>query len=106
MKSIYLLVASLGFAATASAQFSVSSGAGDLIPAAGSTGANAGWDAANLDYDLTLAVAPGFASVNVPVGVTSIDSIVIDDLTHTWSGDTMGVLRDPTGVGHLNPDYS
>ncbi len=101
MKGIFLLAAALGLTASANAQFSVSSGGGDLIPAAGSTGGAGGWDGANLDHDLTLAVAPGTASVNVPVAVTCIDSVVLDGLNHTWAGDTLAILRDPNDVGYV-----
>ncbi len=100
MKGIFLLAAALGLTASANAQFSVSSGGGDLIPATG-TGGPAGWDGANLDHDLTLAFAPGTASVNVPVAVTCIDSVVLDGLAHTWAGDTMAILRDPNDVGYV-----
>jgi hypothetical protein len=101
MKNLFLLVAALGLATSANAQFSVSSGAGDTIPAAGATGGPGGWDPANVDHDLISALAPGFASVMVPNAVTCIDSVVLDGLTHTWVGDTMGILRDPNGVGYV-----
>ncbi len=102
MKKFFLLAAALGLATSANAQFSVSSGGGDVIPAGGAnTGAPAGWDAANLDHDLTIAQAPGTASVNVPVAVTCINSVVLDGLTHTWAGDTLGILRDPNDVGYV-----
>ncbi|MCP5021932.1 MAG: hypothetical protein GY930_09140, partial [bacterium] len=101
MKGIFLLATAIALTASANAQFSASSGGGDLIPAVGSTGDNAGWDAANVDHDLTIAAAPGTASVTVPVAVTCIDSVVLDGLTHTWSGDTMAILRDPNDVGYV-----
>jgi len=88
-------------AAPAAAQFSVSSSGGDLIPASG-TGSGTGWDTGGADHDLAAHDAespPGTATVAVVENVSSIDSVVIHGLTHTWSGDTQAVLWSPDGVG-------
>ena len=100
MKALYYLAA-VGLAASAQAQFSASSGTGGGIPLPPSTGGIGGWDPAGLDYDLTQAEAPDTVTIMVPVAVNCIDSIEIDGLEHTWMGDTMAVLRDPNGMGHL-----
>jgi subtilisin-like proprotein convertase family protein len=79
-------------AASASAQFSVS-GAGSLIPASGTGGGGS--------YPTTLPGTPAISTVTVSAAVVNIDSIVINDIAHTWSGDTQATLADPNGVEHL-----
>ena len=78
--------------ATASAQFSAS-GAGSAIPASGTGGGGT--------FPLVLPVTPATSAAAVGVAVTSIDSVVIDGLTHTWAGDVQATLSDPNGVEHL-----
>jgi hypothetical protein len=92
LKSLLAATAALALATTATAQFSVS-GAGSNIPASGTGG--------NGTYPIVLPPTPAISTVAVPVAVTSIDSIEITDITHTWVGDTMGTLADPNGVEHL-----
>ncbi len=92
LKLLSVAGVSMALAATASAQFSVS-GAGSNIPASGTGG--------NGTYPIVLPPTPAISTVAVPVAVTSIDSIEITDITHTWVGDTMGTLADPNGVEHL-----
>ena len=103
-KTISLLSSCVLLAAGASAQsFSESSAGGSDIPfdaANGASGNNAGWDVNGVDHDLTANDAPGTASVNISVPVTSIDSVTVTGLNHTWAGDVQVVLRDPNGVGH------
>ncbi len=102
MKTTYFCIAFLGLVASANAQFSVSAGAGDFIPAGGTnTGSPSGFDLNGLDHDFTIAQPPGTASVAVPVAVTSIESIEIEGLDHTWCGDLVITLTDPAGVGHM-----
>jgi len=79
-------------AASASAQFSVSGG-GSPIPASGSGGGGT--------FPTVLPPTPAVSTVVVPEAVTSITSVEIADLNHTWSGDTQATLSDPNGVQHL-----
>src|SRR5687767_2576384 len=49
------------------------------------------------------------SSVQVPNAVTSICSVKLDGLVHTWVGDLQIVLVDPNGVGHnlmCRPGYT
>jgi hypothetical protein len=82
----------LTLAASASAQFSVS-GPASLIPASGTGGGGT--------YPTTLPGTPAISTVTVSAAVVNIDSIVINDIAHTWSGDTQATLADPNGVEHL-----
>ena len=86
-----LAVAGVLLSSTAGAQFSVS-GPGSTIPASG-TGGGGVWTG-------TLPGSPGTSVVSVPVQVTSIGSVEIMGLNHTYMGDLHLVLTDPAGVGH------
>ncbi|MFT7486776.1 MAG: hypothetical protein ACI9F9_002632 [Candidatus Paceibacteria bacterium] len=99
-KFVVLAGLSVAFSATANAQFTVSGG-GSMIPNSGTGGdanvngdGGATWDSVQPGLEAT-------ATVAVPVGVTSIDSIEIDGLSHTWVGDLQLTLEDPAGVEHL-----
>ena len=92
LKLITLVGLGVALSATANAQFSVS-GAGAAIPASGSGGGGT--------WDTVMPPSPSVSTVAVPVGVTSIDSIVIDGFAHTWAGDLQVTLADPSGVEHL-----
>ncbi len=61
---ILSLFACVALTATANAQFSVSSGIGNVIPLNG-TGDSNGWDINNIDHDTSLTAVPGTASVMV-----------------------------------------
>ncbi len=76
----------------ASAQFFSASGPGGAIPASG-TGGGGSWPTA-------LPPAPFISGVNVPVAVSNVCQVKIDNLNHTWCGDLQFVLFDPTGVGY------
>ncbi len=90
LKLVTLLSASIALATTASAQFSVS-GSGFAIGDA---------DGGQV-YPSTMPAAPGSSAVTVPGNVTSITSIEVDGLNHTWSGDLQMTLKDPNNVEHL-----
>ena len=90
-KLITLAGLSVALSATANAQFSASGG-GSFIPTSG-TGDGT--------YDTALPTFPATSAATVGVAVTSVDSIEIQGLSHSWCGDTMAVLEDPAGVGHL-----
>jgi len=95
-----ILAVSILLAGSASAQFS-ETGVGDFIPAGGvNTGNPAGFDTSNMDHDFTQTDPPGVGSVTVAQPVTSIDSIELTGLDHTWAGDLQIVLTDPNGVGY------
>jgi hypothetical protein len=90
----------LALTSTANGQFS-ESGGGSAVPSSGTGGdANAAGDAGAL-YDTVQAGLPGTSSVNVANAVTSITSVEIQGLAHTWCGDTQATLEDPAGVEHL-----
>jgi len=95
----FLAVAGLATAlsATASAQVLLGTGGGATI----SDGLGGTWD--------TALPAPANASTAaVGVAVTSVDSVTIDGLSHTWIGDLQATLVDPTGVKHnlfVRPGY-
>jgi len=91
LRLIALLTASLGLAATASAQFCVPGG-GDSIPTSGSGGFGL--------YPNLLPPHAASATVNVPGDVTSITSVEISGLSHSWIGDMHVVLEDPNGTRH------
>lgn len=92
MKATYLL-AMLFVAGTATAQqHGTVTGSGGPIPASG-TGDGT--------YPGALPSAPAASDVNVPDAVTSVTSIEVTGLSHTWIGDLQMVLCDPNGVGHL-----
>ncbi|MBL8857033.1 MAG: hypothetical protein JNL28_00825 [Planctomycetes bacterium] len=96
-------LAALLCCATASASnFSVSGVAGNIPAGApGATGGGGTWAT-------VLPTGPGTSTVVLANPVTSITSIEIAGLTHTWIGDVHVVLRDPTGVGHnifVRPAY-
>lgn len=91
---------SVALSATANAQFSVS-GAGSAIPGTGDGGDVAADNDALATYDTVQAGLQATSTVAVPVAVTSIDSIQIQGLAHTWVGDTQATLEDPAGVEHL-----
>ena len=93
-KLISLAGLSVALSATANAQFSVSGGS-SAIPASG-TGGEGG-----ATYDTIMPAFEATSAVAVGVAVTSIDSIQIDGLGHTWVGDTQATLEDPNGVEHL-----
>ncbi len=93
-KLITLAGLSVALSATANAQFSVSGGS-SAIPASG-TGGEGG-----ATYDTIMPAFEATSAVAVGVAVTSIDSIQIDGLAHSWIGDTQATLEDPTGVEHL-----
>jgi len=99
MKTLTCFV-SLALAASASAQFSVTSNVGGAIPGAG-TGDGTGWDVAAPDLAAHRATGAVASETLTLPAVTSIQSITIHDMTHTWAGDTMGVLWQPgMTVGH------
>ena len=79
-------------AASASAQFSVSGG-GSLVPASGTGGGGT--------FPSALPPTPALSTVTVGEAVTSITSVEIADMAHTWAGDTQATLADPNGVEHL-----
>ncbi|MDG2143337.1 MAG: hypothetical protein P8N31_07270 [Planctomycetota bacterium] len=87
----FLGMAGVLLGSTAGAQFSVS-GPGSPIPASG-TGGGGTWTG-------TLPPTPGTSVVAVPVQVTSIGTVEIMGLNHTYMGDLQFVLTDPAGVGH------
>ena len=93
-KLISIAGISIGLAASANAQFSVSGG-GSAIPASG-TGGDGG-----ATYDTVMPATPAASTVSVGVAVTNISSIEIQGLAHSWMGDTQAVLEDPAGTGHL-----
>ena len=95
-------IAGLGVAlsASANAQFSVSGG-GSFIPSSGTGGDAAVVGDGGATYDTVQPGLEGISTVTVGVAVTSIDSIQIDGLNHTWIGDTQGTLEDPSGTEHL-----
>jgi subtilisin-like proprotein convertase family protein len=79
----------LSFSNSAAAQC-VQGGPGGAFPPAGSvTGV---WDA-SLPTGPLVSVLP----VVVPVGATVINSVKLNGLSHTWSGDCHVVLQDPGG---------
>lgn len=79
-------------ASTATAQFAAS-GPGSPVPASGSGGGGS--------WPNVLPPSPGISTASVGVAVTNIDSIVIDGYLHSWIGDTMATLSDPSGNEHL-----
>jgi subtilisin-like proprotein convertase family protein len=82
----------LGSATSASAQCALG-GPGGAFPAAGAvTGV---WDA-------SLPTGELFSSLNVvlPPGATVLNSVRLNGLSHTWSGDCHVVLQDPSGAMH------
>ena len=95
-------VAALAFAlsSTANAQFSVSGG-GSNIPSSGTGGDAVSAGDGGAFYDSVQAGLQGTSSVAVANPVTSITSIQIQGLSHTWVGDTQATLEDPNGVEHL-----
>ena len=99
-KLISIASISLGLAASANAQFSVSGG-GSAIPASGSGGDALAVGDGGATYDTTQAGLEAISAVAVANPVTSITSIQIDGLAHSWIGDTQATLEDPTGVEHL-----
>lgn len=85
---------------TASAQISVT-GPGALIPANGSGGGGVWPDPTIVLPVITvLPSSPGTSAVNVPLPITTVHSIEITGLNHTYIGDLQLVLTDPNGVGH------
>jgi len=93
LKLLSLAGLAVALSSTASAQFSAS-GAGSVIPASGSGGGGTA-------PDIALPPTPATSTAAVGVAATSIDSIVIDGLSHTWIGDIQMTLSDPAGVEHL-----
>jgi hypothetical protein len=91
---------SLALSASANAQFSVSGG-GSAIPGSGSGGDALVAGDGGAVYDTTMAGLEATSTVAVANAVTSITSIDIDGLAHSWMGDTQATLEDPTGVQHL-----
>ena len=91
----------MALCATASASnFSVSGAAG-VIPAGapGSTGGTgAAWTVGA--QPTSLPTGPGTSTVTVVNPVTSITSVDIAGLNHTWIGDVQFVLKDPSGTRH------
>src|SRR5262249_36546133 len=78
--------------ATASASnFSVS-GAGGPIPASGTGGGGT--------YQTSLPPTPFVSSVCVVYPVTTLSSVQLFGIQHTWVGDLQIVLRDPAGQGY------
>lgn len=90
LKLISILSASLALTASANAQFSVSGGGAAIGDADGGQ-----------VYPTTMPLNPGTSCVTVPANVTSITSIEVAGLNHTWSGDLQMTLADPNGVEHL-----
>jgi len=88
LKLISLLSAGFALATTANAQFCVDSAGGGAIFDQGGT------------FPTTM---PGASSacVTVPGNVTSITSVDVAGLNHTWMGDVQMTLEDPNGVEHL-----
>lgn len=89
LKLISLLGVSLAVTASANAQFSVAGG-GAVIGDNNSTGT----------FPTTLPAAPGESCATVPGNVTSITSIEVSGLNHTWAGDLQMTLCDPNGTEH------
>lgn len=100
LKPLFLVGISLALSTAASAQFSVSGG-GSLIPASGSGGDVGVVGDGGALYDSVIPGLEATANVNVPLPVLSISSIEIQGLTHTWVGDLLCTLEDPTGIEHL-----
>ena len=88
------LLLTLGLAASASAQFSVS-GSGSQIPNNGGTGGD------NDAWPGTLPTSVAVSTVDVPGPLAGVTSIDVQGLTHTYVGDLQMTLRDPDGVEHL-----
>ncbi len=76
----------------AQAQNYTVSGGGLLIPATG-TGGGGTWPTA-------LPPSPGSSSLVLPADATSITSVTLTGMSHSWVGDVQLVLRDPSGARH------
>jgi hypothetical protein len=99
-KSLSLFAFAVALSATAQAQFSVSSAAGDAIPAAGFDGDGV--------WPTGLPTQPGVATVEVPEAVSGIDRVVIEGFQHSWAGDVQATLENPAGEQFnlfLRPGY-
>lgn len=92
-KNLALIATGIAALISSSAMADSVSGPGGLIPAAG-TGGGGTWQT-------VLPTSPLVSTVNVPVGIASIQSVVLNiSTTHTWIGDLQVVLFDPNGVGY------
>jgi hypothetical protein len=91
-KFIALAGLTVALSASASAQFAAS-GPGSAVPSSGSGGGGV--------FPLSLPAGEAASPATVGVAVTSIESIVVDGLNHTWVGDLQMTLADPAGVEHL-----
>ena len=100
LSPLLALLLALGPAPSAAAQFSASGG-GSLVPASGSGDDVAAPGDGLAVFPTTLPGLEATSSVTVSVPVTSVDRVEIDDLSHSWAGDTMATLEDPAGVEHL-----
>jgi subtilisin-like proprotein convertase family protein len=89
--TLLLSAAVCGLSLPAGAQAFSVSGPGGVVPPSGS--GDGTWPS-------ILPTAPFTSTVTVPGGVTSITSIEIGDMVHTWVGDLHIVLEDPTGKGY------
>lgn len=92
LRLVFIVVGLAALSSTASAQFGAS-GPASSVPSSGSGGGGS--------WPTTLPGFPASSTAIVAVAVTRIDSIVIDGYSHTWIGDTMATLEDPSGVEHL-----
>lgn len=92
-KSVAVIATGLAALISASASADSASGPGGPIPASGSGGGGT--------WQTTLPPNPFQSTVNLPIGVASIQSVVLNvSTTHTWIGDLQAVLFDPSGVGY------
>ena len=92
-KSLALIATGIATLISTSAMADSVSGTGGLIPASG-TGGGGTWQT-------VLPPNPFVSTVNVPVAVASIQSVVLNvSTTHTWIGDLQVVLFSPSGQGY------
>src|SRR4051812_6620813 len=81
----------LALASTAAAStFSVVGAGGSIPDPAGTPGV----------WNSSFTGVPFLSSVTVPRSVTSITSVKLSGLQHTWRGDLHIILRDPSGTAY------
>src|SRR5262249_7193088 len=94
--SLATALVSFSLAATASAaNFSISGPGIPLIPVGPGDGGGGTWDTV-----LPPPASQASSSIFVPNNVTSITSVRLQGIAHTWIGDLQVILVDPNGAGH------
>lgn len=91
--SMFAVASAAALILAGAAAADTASGPGGVIPVAGTGGDGAVWPS-------VFPTSPYVSTVNLGVGVASVNSVTLSGLSHTWVGDLQVVLFAPDGTGH------